>query len=181
MRILKKIVLVIIFAALIALGALIQVPFRPLIPLSFQVFFLLLAAAILGPLWGTISVALYFLVGLPLIGLKSFFGLPLFTSGQASFETFIESGGGYLWGFLVATLVVGFMVNRREKADFYWILMAMLAGIVIIYALGVTQYLLIAKVPVARILELNVPAIMAADVIKAIFAALISNRLREML
>ncbi|MFQ5574366.1 MAG: hypothetical protein ACE5E0_01905, partial [Terriglobia bacterium] len=48
LKIVKIVILVLVFAALIAFGGWIQIPFRPLIPFSLQVLFVLLTAAVLG-------------------------------------------------------------------------------------------------------------------------------------
>ena len=54
----KKLVLCAMFTALIAVGAFITIPL-PLVPLSMQDMFVLLAGILLGGKWGAISVIIY--------------------------------------------------------------------------------------------------------------------------
>ncbi|MFQ5574996.1 MAG: biotin transporter BioY, partial [Terriglobia bacterium] len=123
----------------------------------------------------------YFAVGIPVLGLNSFFGLPLFTSGLAGLEALIEEGGGYLWGFLASTIVIGLMLRGRRRPDFYRILFSMIVGLVVLYLLGAVQYLYISKASVNKLVQFNIPAFFAADILKAIVAALIAGRVRGLM
>jgi biotin transport system substrate-specific component len=51
-----------LFTALIAAGAFIKIP-TPLVPITLQLGFVVLAGMLLGPVNGTLSVVLYILIG----------------------------------------------------------------------------------------------------------------------
>lgn len=59
----KDLTLMALFAALTAVGAFITIPVPP-VPFSLQIFFAILAGALLGSRRGAISVAVYVLLGL---------------------------------------------------------------------------------------------------------------------
>ena len=61
-----------LFAALTAVGAFITIPVPP-VPFSLQIFFAILAGALLGSRQGAMSIVIYLLLGLC--------GLPVFTKG----------------------------------------------------------------------------------------------------
>ena len=81
----KNLVLCALFAALITIGTYIKIP-TPLLPLTFQTLFVVLAGLVLGKKYGALSVCVYVIAGL--------IGLPVFT-GSALNPTF-----GYIIGFI---------------------------------------------------------------------------------
>ena len=83
-----------LFAALTAVGAFITIPVPP-VPFSLQIFFAILAGALLGSRQGAMSIVIYLLLGLC--------GLPVFTKG---------AGLSYLW--LSAGICSGSMVVRKN-------------------------------------------------------------------
>lgn len=92
-----------LFAASIAIGAYIIIPFNP-VPFVLSNFFVLLAALFLGSKWGLVSVGLYLLCGT--------MGLPVFSKGGAGIAHLLGPGGGYLFGFLPAVWAGGFISER---------------------------------------------------------------------
>lgn len=87
----KDLTLMALFAALTAVGAFITIPVPP-VPFSLQIFFAILAGALLGSRRGAISVAVYVLLGLC--------GLPVFTKG-AGLSYIFQPTFGYLAGFIL--------------------------------------------------------------------------------
>ena len=89
-----KIVLVALFAALIAAGAFIKIPLVP-VPVTLTTLFVLLAALCLSPLMALSSIVVYLFLG----GI----GLPIFTSG-GGLAAMLGPTGGYLFGMIPAAL-----------------------------------------------------------------------------
>ena len=81
------------FAALVAIGAFIQIPVPYMDYFTLQFFFVLLAGLILGADKGAISVGCYVLLGLV--------GVPIFAAGGGIGYIFRPSFG-YLVGFIVS-------------------------------------------------------------------------------
>jgi biotin transport system substrate-specific component len=119
------------FAALTALGARVQfyLPFTP-VPLTGQVFCVLLAGAVLGPRLGFISQVQYLAAGAV--------GLPVFAHGGGP-AALLGPTGGYLIGFPLAAAVAGTLYGR--VGSWSWLAFpACLSGVVVIYIFGAAWY-----------------------------------------
>ncbi|QDH74649.1 biotin transporter BioY [Brevundimonas sp. M20] len=103
MRALISAVLILAFAALMALCAQITVPMTP-VSMTMQTFAILLAGAVLGPGRGTASVLLYLALGAA--------GLPVLSDGASGLEHFVGSTAGYLFAFPLAAAMVGLLYDR---------------------------------------------------------------------
>ena len=125
----KKITLCALFAALIAIGTHIRIP-TPLLPLTFQTLFVVMAGLVLGRRLGAVSVCVYVIAGL--------IGLPVFT-GSALNPTF-----GYIIGFIPGAWLSGYIAERFRPCFMTWFLGAV-AGIAVIYAVGIPYYWLMSK------------------------------------
>jgi biotin transport system substrate-specific component len=135
----------------------------------------LVVGALLGPVFGTASVALYVLLG----GL----GAPIFANGGSGF------GGptsGYFIGFIIAALVVG-LVSRRACAlppnrAVPRLLVAMLLGLVAIYLGGLAWLVLRSGLSIGEALSAGFAPFIVGDFLEAIFAvavtAVVAARLR---
>lgn len=108
---------------LLALAAHLRIilPFT-IVPITGQTFAVLMLGAAYGWRRGGVTVALYLAAGLA--------GLPVFAD-VAGLATL-----GYLAGFLLAAVVVGWLAGRGWDRRFVAALAAMLAGEVVIYACG---------------------------------------------
>ena len=117
---------------LLWLSAKIQVPYYP-VPATMQTFVVLGLGIAYGPRLGAATMALYLLEGAV--------GLPVFAG------TWSEGGGihhlwgptaGYLFGFVIAGGVCGWLAERGWDRNMVMTALAMLAGNLIIYVLGLT-------------------------------------------
>ena len=108
-----------------------HLPFTP-VPITGQTLGVLLVGAALGPALGATSVGLYLLEGA--------IGLPFFAAGASGAETlrFASATGGYLWGFVLAAMLVGWLSRHGWDRSMRSSISAMLLGSIVIYALGVT-------------------------------------------
>ncbi|MBP1691133.1 MAG: biotin transporter substrate-specific component [Bacteroidetes bacterium] len=122
------------FAAATALGARVEIPHQP-VPFTLQTMMVLLAGAFLGPRNGALSQLLY-------LGAGSV-GLPVFAGGAIGFARILGPTGGYLIAFPIAAALVGFLVSRRRSLP--WTVLAMAAGLVVIFLLGAVQLSLYVK------------------------------------
>lgn len=162
------------FTALLIVGAFIRIPF-PVVPMTLQTLFVLLAAMLLGPVPAVISVAVYLLLGLA--------GLPVFTSGGGIFYIFSPTFG-YLLGFIPAVFVVSLLSGPRKSQNLLRSWLAGVTGILVIYICGISYMYLLAAfrrmaVPsLAGLFSLGFIITIAGDIVKSLAAALISVRLR---
>lgn len=91
------------FAALMALGAQLDVPMHP-VPMTMQSFAVLLAGAVLGPVWGVAAVLLY--LGAAAIG------VPVLSEGASGLAPFTGPTAGYLFAFPIAAGLAGLAARR---------------------------------------------------------------------
>lgn len=170
MKTTKNLVLCTLFAALITIGTYIKIP-TPLLPLTFQTLFVVLSGLVLGRKYGAVSVCVYVAAGL--------IGLPVFT-GSALSPTF-----GYIVGFIPGSWLAGYIAEKFKPCFLTWMLSA-LAGIAVIYALGIPYYYLMSKfylqneLGAKTLLVYFVLMPMPGDIFKSFLAGLIMKRLTKL-
>ncbi len=166
-----------LFTALIAVGAFIKIPI-PVVPFTLQYLFTMLAGLLLGSRLGTLSVLSYMLLGLA--------GLPIFSEGGGIWYVFKPSFG-YIIGFAVGTFVTGWIAEHMEKKTITRYLIANLAGLFCVYAIGMIYYYIICNfvidTPIAvgplflYCFVLAVPG----DIALSILGAVVAKRVRPVL
>ena len=121
-----------IFAALTALSARVQVhlPFTP-VPVTGQVFCVLVAGAVLGARLGFVSQVQYLAAGAA--------GLPVFAHGGGP-AALLGPTGGYLIGFPLAAAVTGALCARLGKHGRTGVFAGCLAGVAVIHFFGAAWY-----------------------------------------
>jgi len=115
----------VLFTALLAVGAKICVPHEP-VPFTLQTLFVVLAGAFLGWRNGIISVMAYLVLGA--------LGVPVFAGSAAGLSILVGTTAGYLFGFVLAAGVVGAIIKADDSL--LWTAMTMFFGFVIIFACG---------------------------------------------
>lgn len=125
---LSRVFWIVTFAILTAVGAQVEIPLKP-VPYTLQTLVVLLAGALLGPRNGFISMGLYLVMGLV--------GLPVFSSAGFGLAKILGPTGGYLLAFPIAAFVTGSIV--QSKSHIAWTVVAMVAGLLVIFTLGTIQ------------------------------------------
>ncbi len=125
----RDLALAAMFAALTAVGALFAIPFFGPIPFTLQVFFVLLAGLVLGPRLAAMSMLAYIGVGL---------FAPVYAGGASGVGILIGPTGGYIWGFVLGAVLVGYLAQRLAQPRVVSLACVAAAGLVPIYALGAT-------------------------------------------
>ncbi len=157
---LMDIVLVFAGAALTGLLAQWEIPFSP-VPMTGQTLGVLLAGASLGAVRGGLSMVLYVGAGMA--------GLPWFAGAASGYPA---ATFGYLLGFIVAAVVLGFIAQTgrdRHVAQAIW---AMFLAEAIIYAFGVTWLKVDLHVTWAMAVEYGFSPFIVGDLVKMLIAAL---------
>jgi biotin transport system substrate-specific component len=128
----RDLLLVVLFSSLTAASAWItlRLPFTP-VPITGQTFAVLLTGALLGPRLGAAAMMLYLAEGAA--------GLPVFAPGPGlGLAGFAGVGGGYLIAYPFAAALIGWLATRGWDRSAQTMLLAMLAGSMVIYAGGVS-------------------------------------------
>jgi biotin transport system substrate-specific component len=165
---------VLFLAALTAAAAQISVPlpFTP-VPFTFQPMIVLLAGLAVGPRLAAASQVLYLAIGAA--GLPVFAASPLLPPGALRL---LGPTGGYLLAYPLAAWVTGYLAQRGFDRRYVTSVLAMAAGLTIVYACGATWLAFLARLDAASaaigfraaVMTSVVPFI-AADIVKLLLAA----------
>ena len=173
----KSMTLIALFSALTAVGAFITVPIPP-VPFSMQIFFAMLAGALLGSHGGGLSVSIYVLLGLC--------GLPIFTHGGGPSYVF-QPTFGYIVGFAAGAWLCGKVIELRGDQRFSTLLLGCFAGAAIDFVLGSIYFYLIenvylgAEMGMWKVLYSTVLLFWPADPVLMVLAAYLAKRLLPIL
>lgn len=113
---------------LLVVGANLYIPLVP-VPVTMQTFAVLFIGMVFGWRLGALTITLYLVEGL--------IGLPVFAQHIAGWMVFQGTTGGYLIGFLLAGLVVGFLSERGLGCSRIGVILLGILGMIIIYSAGV--------------------------------------------
>jgi biotin transport system substrate-specific component len=178
------------FVILTAVSAKVKIPlpFTP-VPITLQVFFVLLSGSVLGSNLGALSQGIYVFLGL--------IGLPVWSGEGSGWQYLFGSTGGYLVGFIVAAYVVGILTSKKNSNSFLFdqtfsfrkrkslvgnILFPFVgygAGVILIYALGCLWLAIWANLfnglswSVVTVLKKGALPFIAVDILKAFAAVLV--------
>ena len=127
----KQAALLVAGVLFLALAAKIKVPMWP-VPITMGTFAVLTIGAAYGPRLGLVTMMVYMLVGA--LGFDVF----AVSSAEVSGLSYMLGGtGGYLVGYVMATLALGVLAQRGWDRSVSWMALAMLIGNSLIYIPGV--------------------------------------------
>jgi biotin transport system substrate-specific component len=143
-----------------------SLPFTP-VPVTGQVFAVLLSGVILGKWYGGMSQGLYAGIGAA--------GLPWFSGMKGGLDVLSGITGGYIFGFVAAALVIGWCTDRYVRSRrFAGLLILMVFGIGVIHLFGVIQLSAVLHVNAQTAIEKGSIPFIAVDIYKAMIAAAIA-------
>lgn len=154
-----------LFAALLAVCAWLSIPVSD-ISVTMQTFGISICLLLLGGKWGSLSIAIYLLLGSV--------GLPVFSGFRGGFGQLLGVTGGFLWGFLVMGLVF-WGLERLGK------LPALLAGLLACYNCGCAWFYLYSGGGLGFILLRCVLPYLIPDAMKLWLAIRLSKRLSNVI
>ncbi len=172
----SKLGLALAFAVATGLAAQIRfpLPFSP-VPITGQTFAVLAAGVLLGRKYGGISMGAYVLLGAA--------GVPWFNGWTGGPTAFFGPTGGYLIGFILTAVIIGFVTDRYPAARGFRPMLGLMLGMnfLVIYGLGLTWlgvYLSVFKgaaVSLPALLTMGAVPFVVGDIGKAILAALMAK------
>ena len=192
-----------LFAAITAVCAWISIPlgFTP-VPVNLATLAVFIAGALLGPKYGSISMAVYALAGAV--------GVPVFAQFKAGLGVLAGPTGGYIIGYIAAAFVVGLIINtflgrpaggtdaadrsggadaadrsaagKRRSSIPYSVAIyvgAMICGLAACYALGTAWFMISTHTGFVAAMVMCVIPFLPGDALKIIAATLLARRLKK--
>ncbi|MFB6107590.1 MAG: biotin transporter BioY [Haloplanus sp.] len=135
---------------------------------TLQVLGVFLAGLLLGPVWGTVSLCLYLAAGAV--------GAPVYLGGAAGVGHLFGATAGYLWSYPIAAAVVGLAVHGRGglrplgEVGLPRLVGAMVAGVVVIYALGAAGLMLVLGYGLQKAVVTGALVFLPAEALKLVAA-----------
>ena len=177
-----RISFVAVFAAIICAGCFISIPLPGGVPVTLQNSFALISGCVLGSVYGAASVAVFLILGIT--------GIPVFSGMKGGFAHLLGATGGFLWGYLFASLVAGLILGKpklsEKKFSFLQILKITLAygaGLFILYAFGIAWFIfskggLSESLTMQQVLLWTLIPFIPGDIVKWIIAVALTAVLR---
>ncbi|MCU0650612.1 MAG: biotin transporter BioY [Candidatus Omnitrophica bacterium] len=149
----------------------IPIPMSP-VPVTLQTFFVILAGASLSGYKGGISQILYLALGV--------MGAPVFSTQGSAFLYITGPSGGYMAGFVLAALFLGFMPASFKKS-YVRIFLTFLAADAVILATGAVWLGALTGYDPVRIFQIGVLPFVPGDIFKAFAAAAVYKAIKPRL
>ncbi|MFA5809271.1 MAG: biotin transporter BioY [Thermoleophilia bacterium] len=165
---LRDLISVAFFAALTSIGALISVPLPgDLVPIVLSNMFAILAGAILGKWLGPLSQIVYILIGV--------IGIPVFAGSiKAGPAALAGPTGGYIIGFVVASFLTGFLVERLVRAPgVLRFSLSLTAGAAVIYLFGIPWLSHVAGLNIQLAMVKGLYPFLPGDILKVIVGTML--------
>ena len=160
------IALVVTGSVLMALLAQVEVklPFTP-VPVTGQTLGVLLVGGALGAVLAGAAMLLYLAWGA--------IGLPVYAGGESGIEYlgFGTPSAGYLWGFVIAAVLIGYLAQKRWDRGVGSAIGAFLLGEIVIFTIGVGWLANSIGVSAEKALELGLYPFVVGDILKVLLAA----------
>ena len=156
-----------LFAALTGICSQIQIPL-PMVPINLALFAVHLCGAVLGARYAALSIVVYILLGMA--------GLPVFAGFAGGVGVLFGKTGGYILGYVLDALVVGFLVSKWGRG-FLKCCGAMVVGLLVCYAFGTLWFMYITGMGLWMSLVYCVFPFLAGDAIKIMLASYLAGRL----
>jgi biotin transport system substrate-specific component len=170
---LRKMTVIALMAAVMCIVGPFSIPLPvTLVPISFTTLIIFLSVYILGLKAGTLSTAIYLLLGL--VGIPVFSG---FTGGAAKFA---GPTGGYLIGYIFLALICGLFADRF-RGNRWMYLIGMILGLAVCYAFGTAWLAVQTGLTFVAALATGVIPFLIGDALKIAVIIAVAPPLRRML
>ena len=161
-----------LFAAVLAVCAWIAVPVGDMV-ITLQTFGIFLTLGLLGGKRGSITIAVYLILGT--------IGVPVFSGFRGGLGALLGTTGGYIFGFMLTSLVYWLMTAVNDTPPIR--LFAMILGLLLCYGCGsiwyMTRYLTTDGITLGAVLLKCVVPYLIPDGIKVTLAWLLTRRLKR--
>jgi biotin transport system substrate-specific component len=167
---LRAVVLVVAGTALLTLSAKIKLPL-PYVPMTLQTLVVLLIGAAYGWRLGVTTILAYLGEGAA--------GLPVFAGPDGGLAPLVGPTAGYLFGFIAAAFIVGWLSGRGWDRSVPWLFVTMGIGHIVILAAGFAWLAFGVRLGVEKAWLVGVVPFLAASVIKNALGAVLIPAIRR--
>lgn len=139
------------------------------VPVTPQIFFVILAALLLPPRWALASMATYVALGA--------IGLPVFSGGKGGLAVVVGPTGGYLIGFVLAAFV-GALVRDALKGTGPRGLSdgaAAAVAVTVAYTVGAVQLAVVLNLTPVQAIATGIAPFVVFDAVKAAIAVVVAG------
>ena len=166
-----KIIFAFAMACLTGISAQVRIPlpWTP-VPISAQTFTVLLSGVLLGGWYGGLSQVFYIGAGIA--------GVPWFSGGGSGIAHISGPTGGYIIGFVLAALFIGYFMDRsvRARGFFAMFVLMFFANFVLIHLPGLLQLSVVTGVRnIYKLLSMGTLPFIVGDVTKILAAAALAK------
>ncbi|MGI6492717.1 MAG: biotin transporter BioY [Peptococcaceae bacterium] len=176
----RDITMTAVFAALAVVAAMLVRYGGSVVPFSLMPFVAMLAGAQLGARLGALSMLVYILLGLA--------GLPVFATPPFGGPAYVlQPTFGFLPGFVGCAYVTGLLLKDKEEVSIARYFLAMVAGILVYYLIGlpylyiILNFYLAKTMSIAQVLAIGFTPFIALDLVKAVIAAVLAKAVHRRL
>ena len=171
----KTLVLCAVCAALICVLAPLSIPVGA-IPVTLATFAVMLTGILLGGRLGTLSVAVYLILGAV--------GLPVCAGYTPALPRLLGPTGGYLIGYLPLAFLCGAIYSRwgrdsRGVKQYTALLIGMISGNLMLYAFGTAWFCILNGTDILSALTICVVPFLLGDALKIIVVMLLAPQLEK--
>ena len=142
------------------------------VPISLANFVICLSAWLLGPKFGTLSVAIYLVLGLV--------GIPVFSGYGAGLAKVAGPTGGYLVGYLLLAFIGGLFIEK-SKGQPVVSAVGLILGDAACYVLGTAWFVFQMKCELSHALAVCVYPFLLLDLAKIVVSCVVGALLRKRL
>lgn len=167
----RSVILIALGTALLTLSAKVNLPL-PYVPMTLQTLVVLMIGAAYGWRLGTATVVAYLAEGA--------MGLPVFAGPVGGIAPLVGPTAGYLFGFVGAALVTGWLAERGWDRSVLRLFAAMALGHIVILAAGFGWLAFGMKFGVERAWLVGITPFIAASLIKNALGAALVPAIRRM-
>ena len=159
-----------LFTALTAVGAFISVPlpFTP-VPVTLATLAAMLAGALLGPKYGSLSQIAYLLLGAA--------GAPVFHNFTGGLGILTGPTGGFLIGYIAIAFTAG-LVSYKNSGSRPLTIAALTCGTLVCYIIGTAWFMISTGTSLSAAFISCIVPFIPGDILKIIAAMLLTERLK---
>ena len=160
-----------ICTAVLCVSAFLIIPL-PIVPITLQLFAVVLVALLLKPSHTLTCVSLYILLGC--------IGLPVFSGGKGGIGVLFSPTGGFIFGFLVGAFLISLFKGKDNKMLRY-IFVSIICGIIPIYILGTGFFMIFTNSDLLGAITSVCSVFIIIDIIKSIIASVLAVTINKAL